>query len=338
MTENNYEIKPLSSKDKKKISQQYVFLVIFLIFVGGIFFFIFKNVLKPAKFSTIPIIVFAIFLLFFLSIIVYTFWSTYIDLKKGIKHCYTGIITDKRIDKHTSSSKSFTSRAGNRSNSTTTKTSYYISVDIQEHSIPYTVYSKATIGDKIYLEVSPKNKEVLTFTILENHQQSIEVNNTLNFIPNKSKTMPMSQKEVDVVKKIFWKKMRKRLIFVIAFALLLLLLWQGIFIFIIPVLVAFVYASFKLLIEINNYATFFRNGKLKQITTVQVNDKLKITSNRNATKFRLVTNNGNIDVSENIYNKVKSNDIIDLHKASFITILIAVNFNSHNIYLFNETI
>lgn len=338
MTTNNFEIKPLSSQDRNKLRKQYLFAVLFLGVASAIFSFIYFFVIKPDNFSGIPIVMFSIFLVFFAGIFSYIFWSTYIDLKRGIKHCFTGVVTDKRVDKHTTKSRSYNTRMGTNTRHKSSRTYYYITIDNTEHSVPYSKYAKVNVNDKVYLESSPKNKEVLAFTILEKNQNPItNTAKTSYSSPFKSKsiTKPMRQSEIDLVKEIFFKKVRRALIYIAIYSILLFTLWQGIFIFLIPVIIAFIYTSIKLLILINKYAKFNRNGNLKQITTVQVIDKLTTTSNTSSTKFRVTTNVESINVSEKIYKKLKANAIIELHKATFLKYLVGVSIDEGTQYLEN---
>ena len=338
MTHTNFEIKPLSSLDRNKLRKQYLFAILFLLVASAIFSFIYFFVIKPDNFSEIPIIMFSIFLLFFAGIFSYIFWNTYIDLKRGIKHCFTGVVTDKRVDKHTTKSRNYNTRMGTNTRNKSSRTYYYITIDNKEHSVPYSKYAKVNVNDKVYLESSPKNKEVLTFTVLEKNQNPVILTtNTSYSAPFKSKsiTRPMRQSEIDLVKKIFFKKVRRTLIYITVYSFLLFTLWLGIFIFLIPVIIAFIYTSIKLLILINKYAKFNRNGNLKQITTVQVTDKLTMTSNTSSTKFRAITNVENIDVSEKIYNKLKANAIIELHRATFLKNLVGVSIDEGTEYIEN---
>ena len=136
-TQNFYEIKPLSLQDRKKLKRQYVYIIVFGAFVGAIFFFIYNFVLSTGQMGNIPVFVFTAFALIFALFISYFFWSTYTDLKKGIKHCYTGIVTDKRINKHTSSSARHNSSGSHRNGSSrkNTQTHYYITIEDKQHSI-----------------------------------------------------------------------------------------------------------------------------------------------------------------------------------------------------------
>ncbi|WP_027879582.1 hypothetical protein [Mesoflavibacter zeaxanthinifaciens] len=334
-SQNLYEIKPLSVKDRKKLKRQYVYLIAFGVFVGAIFFVIYNSVLSTDKMGKIPVFVFSVFALIFSIFISYFFWSTYIDLKKGIKHCYTGIVTDKRINKHTSSSARHNSSGSHRNGSSrkNTQTHYYITIEDKQHSINYKQFSQVKINDKVNLEVSPKKKEVLAFNVLEKNTETTEsYNSTIrkqNF-DNIEKSLPLREKEIELVKKIFFKKTRKNLIYLIPITVLLFVLWKGLFIFLMPLIFAFVYYSIKVLIQINQYAKFKRNGYLKTINRVEVIDKLKTTSNRHSTAFQIKTSNGIINVSEHIYNKVQAHQNLLLHKATFVNILYDVSIDELN--------
>ena len=317
-SQNIYEVKPLSQQDRKKLKRQYVYVVTFGAFVGAIFFFIYNFVLSTGQMGNIPVLVFASFALIFTLFISYFFWGIYLDLKKGIKYCYTGIVTDKRIDKHTTSSAQHNRAAGSHRNGSSrknTQTHYYITIEDKQHSVNYKQFSQVKINDKVYLEVSPKKKEVLAFNVLEKNTETTEsYNSTIrkqNF-DNIEKSLPMRENDIELVKKIFFKKTRKNLIFLI------------------PLIIAFVYYSFKFFIQINQYAKFKRNGYLKSLNKVKVIDKLKTTSNTKSTAFQIKTSNGVINVSEHIYNKVQAHQNLLLHKATFVNILYDVSIDELN--------
>ena len=317
-SQNIYEVKPLSQQDRKKLKRQYVYVITFGAFVGAIFFFIYNFVLSSSEMGNIPVLVFASFALIFTLFISYFFWGIYLDLKKGIKYCYTGIVTDKRIDKHTTSSAQHNRAAGSHRNGSSrknTQTHYYITIENKQHSVNYKQFSQVKINDKVYLEVSPKKKEVLAFNVLEKNIETTEsYNSTIrkqNF-DNIEKSLPMRENDIELVKKIFFKKTRKNLIFLI------------------PLIIAFVYYSFKFFIQINQYAKFKRNGYLKSLNKVKVIDKLKTTSNTKSTAFQIKTSNGVINVSEHIYNKVQAHQNLLLHKATFVNILYDVSIDELN--------
>lgn len=334
--QNQYEIKSLTLQDRKMLRRQFLFLIAFGVFVGAIFFFIFKFVLPTGEMGYIPVFVFTAFALIFGGFISYFFWGTYIDLKNGVKQCYTGIVTDKRVNKHTSSSARHNRSGGSHaygSSRKSTQTYYYISIENIEHSVSYKQYSQAKLGDKVSIEISPKKKEVLDFKVLEKNNDTTTLSHytiSKKRYERDEKSFPMTIREIELVKKMFFKTIRKDLMYLIPIIILLFVLWKGIFIFLIPLIIAFIYYSFKLLIKYNRYAKFNRNGYLKTVTKVQVIDKLKATSNRSSTKFQIETNQGNINVSEHIYNQVQASQVINLHKASFIDLLFEVSFDYDN--------
>lgn len=338
MNTSSCEIKPLTRQDRKKLRSQYLFAVLFLFVVIAIFSFIYFFVFKAGNLSVIPIIMFFVFIFIFVGVFAFLFWNTYMDLKGGCKKCYTGIVTEKRVDKHTSSSRSYNTRmsAGTRHKSTSRY--YYVSVGGKEHSVPFSEYAKVHVNDKVYLESSPKNGTVLAFEVLEKNQSSdsdAKENTQTILFKSKGETQPMQLDEVAYVKKKFYRKIRKLLIYITIYSLLLFILWPGIFIFLIPLIIAFLYSTIKLMIQLYKYAKFNRNGRLKEIATVQVMDKLTMTSNTNSTKYRLKTNVGNVDVSEKLYKRVAVGNSIALHKARGLNILIGMRFNEGSEYFEN---
>lgn len=235
-SQNLYEVKPLSLQDRNKLKRQYVYLMAFSVFVGAIFFLIYNFVLSASEMGSIPVFVFAAFALIFALFISYFFWSTYTDLKKGIKHCYTGIVTDKRINKHTSSSARHNSGGSHRNGSSrkNTQTHYYITIEDKQHSVNYKQFSQVKINDEVYLEVSPKKKEVLAFNVLEKNTETTESYDSImrkqNY-ENIEKSLPMRDKDIELVKKILFKKTRKNLLYLMPITVLLFILWKGLFYF-----------------------------------------------------------------------------------------------------------
>ena len=80
--QSSYEIKPLSLEDKKKLKRQYLFFIAFGVFLGAIFFFIFKLALPNGEMGMVPVFVFTAIALIFAAVISYFFWSTYIRSEK----------------------------------------------------------------------------------------------------------------------------------------------------------------------------------------------------------------------------------------------------------------
>ena len=160
---NTYDVKPLSDKDRQQLQKQYWFIAGFTLFAGGIFFVIFSNILSGPQMSQAPLYIFGVFAAIFATVIVVVLRQNYLELKNGVKHCYTGVVTNKRVNRHTSTTGSHSTnvRAGHGSRRTTTRTTYYVSLDDKEFSVDLSVYNQAITGDKAYLEISPQKKQVL---------------------------------------------------------------------------------------------------------------------------------------------------------------------------------
>lgn len=56
------------------------------------------------------------------------------------------------------------------------------------------------------------------------------------------------------------------------------------------------------------------------MVTTQVLDKVTATSNRSATKNQLMTDMGSLEVSLEIYNLIKTKQVIEVHVADYLNI------------------
>ncbi len=338
---NQYETKPLSVSDKKVLRKHLVSFLVFGVSVGAILLLIFNLVLLDGETGRAPVFIFSGLGLVFTALIFYFFRGTYLDLKHGIKYCTTGFVTDKRINKHTTSSASHNKGgaqpyASSRKN---TQTHYYVCVENKEYSVTHAHYLQAQLGDLVYLEISPRKKEILAFTVLEKGKQPTKLptdaQNDQDFA-SEQKSAAMPTEEVKLVKKMFYRGLRSKLIYLILVTILLVVLWPGIFIFMVPLILAFAYYTIAISIQLYRYAKFYRNGCVKTITKISVVDKRKTTSNRNATKYQLESSNGPISVTEAVYNQIQESQILYLHQASGLNILYQVSFNGQSFSLLKK--
>ncbi|WP_111308480.1 hypothetical protein [Confluentibacter sediminis] len=327
--EDYFEIKQLTDEDRKKLNNQFWLIIVFAIFVLAIFWFIFNMLMSFSSMSSIvPYIIFGVIALIFTGVIFYLFWSTYLDLKRGVKHSYTGVVKNKRLDTHTSTSSRHITRGGHTSSRTTVKKTYYLTLNDVEHTVSFKEYNQAHTGDTICLEVSPKKREILQFKILEKSKEdNKKPNKFTNNYRNVIKEQPAKQSDVDIVKKLFFKKLKKSLWFFAFPTIMLLLLWTTpsalFYLFTFPLFIVFLYQGVKLLVSLNNYAKF-KNYKTKKIIIAKVLDKVTASSNKNSTKYRLVTDNGNIEVSQNIYQQIQPQQVIEMHIAKFLNITFGI--------------
>lgn len=333
--QQDFEIKALTSRDRKKLQSQIWLTLVFLGVAAAIFWFIFNTILSSAEGIKMEFyFVFGLIASVFIGIVLYMFWSTYIDLKRGEKYCYTGIVTNKRVDTQVSKTTRHNYKGGQTSSRTSTRKYYYLTLNDYEHSVSYNEYSQVNTGDEVALEVSPKKREVLQFEVLTKSQQVQQEVDEVNdyksaFIKSFKKQAARSQ-DVEMVKKLFQKKLKNRLWFLAFPAFLILLLWQtptGIFLlFMLPLFIFILVQAIKLLKLLNKNAKF-KSYKTKQVVTTQVLDKFTATSNRSATKNQLMTDMGSLEVSLEIYNLIKTKQVIEVHVADYLNIPFGISIH-----------
>lgn len=331
-----YDIKPLSDKDRQYLKKQYWLIAGFSLFAGGIFFVIFTAVLSGSQMSSVPLYIFGIFAAIFATVITVVLRQNYLELKHGIKHCYTGVVTNKRVNRHTSSTGSHTTnvRAGHGSRRTTTRTTYYICLDDKEFSVDAGVYNRATTGDEVYLEISPQKKQVLQFQVIapqSDQESEPHATSPLFTEHHQDKECAMSGEERLIVQRIFFKVWRRKLYFTLAIAILFMPVFTtGFVLFTVPLAVVLIINAYKLLVPLMHYRQFLLAARPKVITTVRVKDKVTLTSNRTKTRYRLVTSEGSLDVPEAIYANVTKSDLLSVHRAVFIDTVFGVEQKHSN--------
>lgn len=329
-----YDIKPLSDKDRQHLKKQYWLIAGFSLFAGGIFYVIFNAVLSGSQMSSVPLYIFGIFAIIFATVITLVLRQNYLELKQGVKHCYTGVITNKRVNKHTSSTGGNTTnvRAGHGSRRTTTRTTYYIYLDDKEFSVDASVYNQAASGDKVYLEISPQKKQVLQFRLVE--PQSRPHTQRTAYVPverRQDKECAISEEERLIVRRIFFKAWRKKLFFTLAIAILFAPVFTTDFIlFTVPLAVVLIINAYKLVVPLLRYRQFLHTARPKVIICVRVKDRVTLTSNRSKTRYRLVTSEGPFDVPESIYTCVAKSDVLSIYRAARINTVFGVEHQQSN--------
>jgi len=333
---STYDVKPLSDKDRQQLQKQYWLIAGFALFAGGIFFVIFTNVVSGPHMSQAPLYIFGVFAVIFATVIVVVLRQNFLELKNGVKHCYTGIVTNKRVNRHTSSTGSHSTnvRAGHGSKRTTTRTTYYVSLDDKEFSVDASVYNQASAGDYAYLEISPQKQQVLQFRVLaaqpQEHSQGYAPSSTANERP-RDKECAISAKERLIVRRIFFRAWRKKLFFFVAIALFFISVFTtGFIIFTAPLAVVLIINAYKLLVPLLQYRKFLHAARPKIISSVRVKDKITLTSNRSKTRYRLLTDDSALDVPEAVYQSVTKFDVLSVHRAVGIDIVFGVEQKQSN--------
>jgi len=333
---STYDVKPLSDKDRQRLQKQYWLIAGFTLFAGGIFFVIFTNIVSGPHMSQAPLYIFGVFAAIFATVIVVVLRQNYLELKNGIKHCYTGVVTNKRVNKHTSTTGSHSTnvRAGHGSRRTTTRTTYYVSLDDKEFSVDASVYNQASTGDEAYLEISPQKMQVLQFRVLASKPQEHSHGYATGSAAHeriRDKECAISAKERLIVRRIFFRAWRKKLFFFLAIALFFISVFTtGFILFTVPLAVVLIINAYKLFVPLLRYRQFLHAARPKIISSVRVKDKITFTSNRSRTRYRLVTDDGTLDVPEAVYQSVKKSDVLSVHRAVGIDIVFGVEQKQSN--------
>lgn len=343
MLAKQYEVKPLSEKDRQRLRNQYWIMGGFTVFAGMIFYVIFTNVLSGIHQSQIPVIIFSVFAIIFAGIVVALAWQNHTELALGIKHCYTGRVSDKRFNKHVSTSTHHSGgiRGGHRSTRTTTRISYYLNIDGEELKVNAQEYHQAATGDTVYLEVSPKKQYILTFQVLE-HTASVQPapgnSGSHSTAIEQEKHYAISAREREVVKTLFFRRWRKSLYFALAVGVLFLPVFTtGLIIFTLPLGAYLIFKTYRLLRALSEYNHFTKSLRAKSVTQVRINDKITETSNRAKTKYCLITSQGRLAVPVELYETVNKSDVIDLHRAAHVNITYAAEHKpSRTLIYFNN--
>ncbi|MBD2859212.1 hypothetical protein IB286_09355 [Spongiibacter sp. KMU-158] len=342
MATAKYEIKPLSPQDRKRIKNQYWLIGGFLLFSGAIFYVIFTSIISSAHNSAIPMIIFGVFGAIFVAVITSIALQNYLELRDGVKHCYTGVVTNKRVNRHTSRTGNNLSpnRAGHGGGRTRTTITHYLSINGEELRVTPKEYNDVSVGDEISLDVSPQKKLILGFEILNTY-----VNERVEEAPKVQKTnssrkrreLHISHAERSLVKKLFFKQWRKKLYFFIAmFVLFFPIFTTNLILFSFPLGMVLLYKASRLLSEYNVFRRFMNTDRGKIEIRTSVKDKLTTTSNIAKTKYRLLTAEGQWEVTEEIYEKLSASDAITLYKPAHLDMIFAVSHPNEKSVLYLE--
>ncbi|AXG70769.1 hypothetical protein KORDIASMS9_03015 [Kordia sp. SMS9] len=333
--------KQLTQTDRKKLKGKLwftsSFILIVIAFFYGMYHFIVRDALqKTDGFGTVPLVIFGIFGLIFLGIVGYMMSIFIKDLKADVKNCYEGVIEDKKLHiKKTTSNTSSSGSRGRRSNRTSTKRYFYMTVNGEEHKIEYPVYASIKVGDTIYFEVAPNSKTILSYKILESEAVKV-VRNTpklhRNEYPNsRIRQAPLTREDQENMYGFYTVALRKRLTIIafMAFPILGLMYVDllGLIVFLFPIPIILIYQLYKVSTLYVNYKKTINNGR-KDVIETHITDKLFTTISNNGRKsstYKLVTTYKTIAVPETIYGNFNTGDEIVVHKASHLPAVMGIS-------------
>ena len=320
------EILALDPADLQKLKRQLIPILAFPFIVIGmfsLFFYFFFNGNNSITSDRIGQYMMIGFGVFFFAIIGYMIWSATIDIKRGVKFRITGLVTDKRLDVHTSTSHSVGGgRTGSGSSSSRTTRRYFVYIDNEEYALDYKHYSMVKVGQSIVLDLAPKSNFTLNLDItsqVEENEAAVkeQVATDRKFLESTFEEVRFSDQDFEALKRAYKADLRSRMVWLapillIDIGLIANGLW-GILVLLFPLIIIPVYQLIKLA------KTYFRyqNNKLhahKKGVTAIVEDKSTFTSNRAGSSNNIRTTQGLLKVNSVMYDKLSIGDKIIIFK------------------------
>lgn len=317
---------PLEAADIKKLRLRLLPFFAFAGFSGLIFALIGFAVLgkskDPMAFDDIAVYVFIGFGVFFFSVIGYMIWAVFADLKKGVKHRISGIVTNKRLNvQHSQTHHHNTSR--NHSSKTTRH--YYLYIDDEEHSVDFKHYNKAKVGMHIVLDKAPKSKMTLAMEltgqeVVDQEAHKLEGETNDKFLQTTFPDVKLTPKDEEVLKNIFKSQQKARYVWLVPTLIMLVTFLanglQGLLILFFPVVIIPAYQLFKIIRSYRTYQMSKRYGFKRGVPTI-IEDKTTFTSNRSKSAQRLKTTIGVITVESVTFDQLQVGDRLVVFKPQY---------------------
>ena len=317
---------PLEAADIKKLRLRLLPFFAFAGFSGLIFAFIGFSVLgnfnDPMAFDDIAVYVFIGFGVFFFSVIGYMIWAVFADLKRGVKHRISGMVTNKRLNvQHSQTHHHNTSR--NHSSKTTRH--YYLYIDDEEHSVDFKHYNKAKVGMHIVLDKAPKSKMTLAMEltgqeVVDQEAHKLEGETNDKFLQTKFPDVKLTPKDEEVLKSIFKSQQKARYVWLVPTLIMLISFLanglEGLLILFFPVVIIPAYQLFKIMRSYRTYQMSKRYGFKRGVPAI-IEDKTTFTSNRSKSAQRLKTTIGVITVESVTFDQLQVGDRLVVFKPQY---------------------
>ncbi|ARN77508.1 hypothetical protein BST97_05650 [Nonlabens spongiae] len=331
-TEPIYSEITISADDRKKITRGMIGIVAVPVMFGIFIYFIFSWVVGRTV-LTGEWEMFDYMILFFMGLIIsvctYLLIRKAADLRTGVKHVYEGILEDKRkdIQKTTTSSGGAGRRSGGGTRTKATIT-YYLKIAGKEFAVSHSKYAQVATGDLVKLEIAPKSKLILNLQTVQKAteaQPDVDVDSLRSSIPDKVIKTNLTPQDEEVLRKIWLKKLRTKLLFIavpllIAFSFIVQG-WWGLLLLFFPVPIIIVWNAISLLRWYLKYQSIKRDHVKEEITTT-VTDKTTTSGNRTATSYLVSTQAGAFSIDKSAYDEVKSGDRIVIEKTPVLNLVL----------------
>lgn len=313
---------PLEAEDIKKLKRNMVPVLIFPFAVIALFYFMGNYVLTDmgdsfaeSGFQWIVIL----FGLIFMGIVGYMIWSQVTDLRRGVKERIEGLVTDKRLNIHTTQGSGST-RGGRK---TKTTRDYYIYLEGVEYKMDYKFYNQIKTGERIVFERTPRSGFVFNLEKLTEQDEAIaqeEQRIETKYLNTQIGEVPLNQEDLKAMERAFKADMKRKVTWMIPFLFIIFSFitsgYWGLLVFLFPLVIVPVVQVVGLIRRWTQYSQSKTYGQ-KQGTTALVEDKLTITSNRSSNKSNVRTSWGTLSVSPRIYDELHTGDKIVIYKTKF---------------------
>ncbi len=310
----------MDSQDRKEIRRKLIPILLFPFLIAGFLFLIFHFILNKmgdgmmadgvVKYVMIG------FGMFFIAVIGYTIWSYFYDLRVGVKYRVTGLVTDKKLS-------IIRSNASSRKRSTKTTRHYHIFIDDVKYKMDYASYNTVKVGDQIKMDRGPKSGLILSLEILEAVNTSSlekEAAADLSYLNTNIKPVPMTERDFNQLKNQHLGFVKKKVIWNLP--MLIIIFWSiisgvgGLLLFVFPIVIIPAYQFYKIIKDTFRYYKNKSEGYKRGVTAI-VDDKITITSNKNATKYKIKTTASSLFVPEEVYHLLSKNDKIVIFEPMF---------------------
>jgi hypothetical protein len=314
---------PLNEQDIKKLRKYLLPTILFPVVVIGMFYAFFSVFFKDSSFFQDKIGVYMLmgFSLFFFGIIAWMIWSYAMDLRSGFKYRIEGIITDKELRVHTSTSHNSGGKSGNSSTRSSTTRHYYVAINGVQYSIEQEHYGKLKVGATIAMEKAPKSNVTLFLEVgnleeLSSEKSMDATEEKRTFLNSKSQKVSFNQDDFKALKRAFWAQAKFRLIWFLPPMLIALSLvvngMQAFLVFLFPLVLIPGYQLWKFSREFRQYNSNKQYAYKAGIPAI-VQDKSKYAYNGKGSN-NVSTSQGTIKVHHKLYQQLSVGDNIILHK------------------------
>ena len=301
---------PLSPEDIGKLRRKLIPILVFPLFVGGIFTAIYLFVIRGGDHAFFQegffVAVFGVFGLFFMGVLGYMIWTKVADIRGGVKYRIRGLVTDKRLNIHTTSSHS-----SGRSRSSTTR-HYYLFINNEQFSVDHKVYGRVKVGEQVVMDRAPKSKLTLSLEVVgeargASPSETLPQDDNRRFLESQLHEVRFNEADYLVLQRAFKVQAGRKLLVLVPVAILVFaMLYHGLQSFLVLFVPFLIIPLWQGVVIMRRLGEFLRNKSYghKRPVAARIEDKLTVTSNRSQGAYKIATTAGAFQVKWELYDKL----------------------------------